>query len=134
MKVDGNSIKQLVSTLSRHELEQIIIKLSKRKEVAEFLLVNYFNKESGETDLFEKTKTEIQALQMKCYKGFSEDLQLANMLSACIKKVNEFTMVSKNKKLEADLLLYILDIPFGHSKKNCWEPVSLLTIIKQAYW
>ena len=38
---------------------------------------------------------------------------MANMLSACIKRINEFTKISKNKALEADLLMYILEIPFS---------------------
>ncbi len=55
----------------------------------------------------------MEIIFRKRYKGFSEQLQLANMLRACIKRINEFTKISKNKVLEADLLLHILEIPFS---------------------
>jgi hypothetical protein len=55
----------------------------------------------------------LEIIFRKRYKGFSEQLQLANMLRACIKRINEFTKISKNKVLEADLLLHILEIPFS---------------------
>ena len=44
---------------------------------------------------------------------FSEELKLANMLGACAKRVTEFSKNCKNKNLEADLLLYVLAIPFS---------------------
>lgn len=37
---------------------------------------------------------------------------MTNMLSACIKRINEFTKVSKNKIMEADLLVEVLDEAF----------------------
>lgn len=42
-------------------------------------------------------------------------MKLANMLEACIKRVNEFTKVSGNKVMEADWLVYVLEIPFSLS-------------------
>lgn len=35
------------------------------------------------------------------------------MLGAYLKRVNEFTKISKNKVLEANLLMYILEVPFS---------------------
>lgn len=43
-------------------------------------------------------------------------LQIANMLGACIKRINEFTKISKNKVMEAELL-YILQVPFSLTTK-----------------
>ena len=109
-------IKEQIKNLSHKELEQIVLKLAaKEKSVCDFLLVNYLDKESGEQELFEKTKADLDILFQKGYKGFSEQLQLANMLASCIKRINVFTKVSKNKILEADLLLYVLDTPFSLS-------------------
>lgn len=51
----------------------------------------------------------------KGYKGFSTELQIANMLNACVKRVNEFTKLSKDKELEANLLVHILQRPYLHS-------------------
>jgi len=36
------------------------------------------------------------------------------MLGACVKRINEFSKVSKKKNLEADLILHVLAIPFSY--------------------
>lgn len=107
-------IKERIKKLNLKELQEIVLKLaSKEKMVFDFLIANYLDKEGGEKELFDKTKVELNILFGKRYKGFAEQLQIANMLGACIKRINEFTKISKNKVLEADLLLYILEIPFS---------------------
>ncbi len=88
---------------------------AKDKMFNNFIQVNYLDKESGETELFEKTKADLSVLFTKRNKGFSEELQLANMLQKCVKRLNEFTAISKNKELEADLLLYLLEEVFAYS-------------------
>lgn len=109
-------IKDQIKKLDYRELQEIVIKLaSKEKMVFDFLIANYLDKETGEKELFDKTKDDLDIIFGKRYKGFSEQLQLANMLGACIKRINEFTKISKNKVLETDLLLYILEIPFSLS-------------------
>jgi len=50
----------------------------------------------------------------KPYKGYAEQLRLVKMLNASVKRVNEFVKISKNKEMEADLLVYILDEIFGY--------------------
>ena len=109
-------VKNQIKGLSRKDLEQIVLKIAAKEQSAfDFILVNYLEKEVGEKDLFEKTKSDLDILFQKGYKGFSEELKLANMLAACIKRINEFTKVSKNKVMEADLLIYVLDVPFSLS-------------------
>jgi hypothetical protein len=81
--------------------------------VYDFILTNYINKKSGEAKLFDATKSDLDLIFGKRYKGFSEQLRMVNMLNACIKRVSSFAKISKNKALEAELLLYILDIPFS---------------------
>ena len=109
-------IKKQIKELSHAELQQIVLKVAaKEKSVYDFLLVNYLDKASGEQELFDQTKADLDLLFRKGYRGFSEELQLANMLAACIKRINEFTKVSKNKVMEADLLMYILEVPFSLS-------------------
>ncbi len=110
----SKEIKEQITNLSYTELQQIVLKIAaKEKPVYDFLLVKYLDKETGEQDLFEQTKADLDALFRKGYKGFSEQLQLANMLAACIKRINEFTKISKDKSLEADLLVYVLEVPFS---------------------
>lgn len=108
--------KEKIQSLSKADLEKIVVKFAgKDKIFYDYLLVNYLNKEDGDQDLFEEAKADLDRLFLKRYKGFSEELQLANMLAACTKRINEFTKVSKNKNLEADLLLHVLNVPFSMS-------------------
>ena len=97
--------KEQIKNLSHAELQQIVLKITaKEQSVYDFVLMNYLDNESGEEELFEKTKADLDLLFCKKYKGYAEEQKLANMLAACIKRMNELTKVSKNKALEADLL------------------------------
>lgn len=116
LKLDARA-KEQIKSLPRKDLEDIVIRLASDKENYNYLQVNYLNREDGVKDLFEKTKVEIDLLCTKRYKGFSEQLQVANLLSACIKKINEFAKATKNKTLEADLILHVLEIPFAYGDK-----------------
>lgn len=111
----SSDIKQQIKELSKKELEEIVLKMAaKDSSFFDFLQVNYLNKEGGEQELFEQTKSDLTYLFSKRYKGFSEELRLANMLAACVKRINEFTKISKNKLLEAELLLFILEETFTY--------------------
>lgn len=112
--IDKKLLKEKIEQLSKSDLEKIVLKFTaKYSELGNYLLVNYFDKESGENDLFEKTKADLDMLFTKSYRGFSEELQLANMISACIKRINEFVKVCKNKNLETNLLMYVLEFIFS---------------------
>ncbi len=112
----STEIKNRIATISKTELEKIIIKMAaKDKAVFDYLLVNYLEKETGENDLFEETKMDLDSLFRKSYKGFSKELQLANMLSACIKRINQFSKICKKRDLEADLMMHVLEFIFSHS-------------------
>jgi hypothetical protein len=106
--------KEQIRNLSLKDMQQIVLKVAaKEKSVYEYLLVNFLDQESGEQTLYEQTIADLDMLFCKGYRGFSEELQLANMLSACIRRINEFTKVSNNKVMEADLLVYVLEVPFS---------------------
>jgi hypothetical protein len=107
-------IKEQIKNLSRKELEEIVLKTaSKEQTIHDFILINYLDKETGEKELFEKAKADLDILFNKRYKGFVEQIQFANMLTVAMKRVNEFTKVSKNKVFETDLILYVLVVPFS---------------------
>jgi len=107
-------IKELIKNLSRKELEEIVLKsASKEQSILNFIIINYLDKETGEKELFEKAKADLDVLFVKRYKGQVEQIQLANMMTVAMKRVNEFTKVSKNKVLETDLILYVLAVPFS---------------------
>jgi hypothetical protein len=42
---------------------------------------------------------------------------LVKKLNACTKRINEFTVETKSKKLEADLILHVLELQFSHSAR-----------------
>src|SRR5690606_6096737 len=110
--------RERIRQIDYKDLQEIVVKMAaKEKSVYDFIRINYLDKEGGEKELFAATKADLNYLFAKGYRGFSEELQLANMLSACIKRINEFTKISKNKELEADLLLYVLEVPFGYPTK-----------------
>ncbi|HPE99175.1 MAG TPA: hypothetical protein PKY63_00785 [Bacteroidales bacterium] len=107
-----------IRQLSTAELQEIVLKLiTKDKFAYDFVSSQYINKDFGETELFEKTKKELDLVFTKSHKGFSFQLQLANMLAECIRKINEFTKVSKNKVLEAELVLFVIEVPFSNPDK-----------------
>ncbi len=93
----------------------VIKAASKNKEFHDYLLVNYVDKTFAEKDLFEQTKSDIQILFRKGYRGYAEEEQLANMLAACNKRINEFAKIAKDKSLEMDLIMMVLEIPFSLS-------------------
>jgi len=110
-------IKEQIKNLSRKELEEIVLKsASKEQSVLDFITINYLDKETGERDLFEKTKTDLDIIFNKRYIGFVEQIRMAKMLPVAMKRVTEFTKVSKNKVLETDLILYVLIIPFSEDE------------------
>lgn len=106
--------KEQIKKLDYLELQEIVLKLAqKEKAVYEYIFVNYLDKEQGEKELFEKTQEDLDLIFQKNYKGYAEQIRIAKMLEASLKRINEFTKISKNKVLEADLLLYVLEIPFS---------------------
>lgn len=114
-KID-ESIKQTVGQLSKKELEKLVIRAAqKHKEFHDYLLVTHVDPEFGEADLFEKAKADLEVLFINRYKGPSEELKLANMMAACLKRINEFGKVCRNSELELRLIMFVLNIPFSLS-------------------
>ncbi len=115
----SNLFKKEISSLSKADLEKLVIKAATiNKQFYDYLTINYTNKENGENDLFEEAKRDLEFLFRKSYKGFSEELQLANMLAACNKRINEFGKVCKDKSFELELILFVLEIPFSVSPNH----------------
>jgi len=109
-------MKAEIGRLSRKDLEKLVLKAaSMNKQFRDYLLVNYLDEEHGEQGLFEEAKKDVTALYQKKYKGASEELQLANMLAACNKRIVEFSKSCKNKSLEMDLIMEVLKVPFSLS-------------------
>ena len=106
--------KEQIRQLDYNILQEIVIKLaSKDQSIYNYLLVNYLDKENGGKDLLEAAKADLDILLQKRYRGFSEQIQIANTLGACVKKIDDYTKTLKNTIFEADLLLYLLEVPFS---------------------
>ncbi len=127
-----------IGNLDKKELEKLVLKAAaKDKSFHDHLLVNYFDKSDGEQDLFEQAKEDLDKLFQKKYKGYAEELQLANMLGECAKRITAFSKICKNKNLEADLIMYVLKIPFskpGNWFGTCFTAFNfkVVTLLKRA--
>mgnify|MGYP003401039606 FL=1 len=112
-------IKDKIESLEKKELQKLVLKAaSTSKQFHDYLLINYIDKEYGEQDLFDAAKSDLYMLYRKSYKGYSKELQLANMFAACNKRINEFGKVCRNKALEMELILDVLEIPFSNSSNS----------------
>ncbi len=113
---ENTLLAEKIRSISKKELENLVLKAARKsKEFDAYLRINYLDKKQTEMAIFETAQKDINQLMRKNYKGFSHELQLANMLSACNKRVNEFSKLCKNKKAEVDLLMLVLEIPFQYA-------------------
>ncbi|MDO9152266.1 MAG: hypothetical protein Q7U47_00885 [Paludibacter sp.] len=124
MPRDKTILKEQLSQLSKMELVDMLVKLSGKRFNYEFLLVNFLDRDGGEQTLFEEAKEDIDKLCQKEYKGSTLQKQAVNKLNACVKRINEFTVETKSKKLEADLVLYVLILQFSNPVKVFGARVS----------
>lgn len=105
-------LKEQLAGLSKKELVDIVLKLAGKRYNYEFLLVNFLDREGGEQTLYEEARQDIDKLIQKDYKGRTTQHQLVKKLNACTKRITEFKVETKSKKLEADLLMYVLGLQF----------------------
>ncbi len=114
----GAEYKAIIKQMARAELELAVMKLAEKRENFDYLLVNFLDTESGETELFERAKSSIDTIYEKSYKGRSTQHKLAKMLIDCNKVVSRFSVNCKTKTLEVDLLIYALEKPFSQHAKH----------------
>jgi hypothetical protein len=113
------AVREAISQLPKNELEKLVLKAAqKNKEFHDFLFVNYTNKEAAAQELFEEAKSDLESLFRKSYMGFSEELQIAHMLSACLTRINQFEKTCKNKEKVLQLVMHVLEIPFSLSTNS----------------
>jgi hypothetical protein len=122
-KLDSET-RDKIKDLSKTDLQKIVLKFaSQNKEVLDFIKVNYLDKEVGEQELFAETKDDLDLLMNKGYIGRSRELKAARMLGACSERITQFSKVTNNKKLEADLIVFVLDDTFNSgyaSQSTCF--------------
>ncbi len=105
-------LKEQLNRFTKSELVDILAKISTKRFNYEFLLVNYLDVEDGEQFLFEEAKEDIERIINKEFKGRTAQHQMVKRLKACTNRIKDFTEETKDKKLEADLILYVLEIQF----------------------
>jgi hypothetical protein len=91
-----------------------VLKLSAKRFNYEYLLVNFLDTDSGEQFLFDEAKDDIDLIYEKEFRGSTLQKQAVNRLNTCVKRINEFTVETKSKKLEADLVLFVLELQFNN--------------------
>ncbi len=124
MPLNKAILKEQLAQLSKKELADMLLKLAGKRYNYEFLLVNFLDTDGGEQTLFEEAIEDIDVLCLKEFKGSTELKRLVKKLNACVKRINEFTVETKSKKLEADLVLYVLEIQFRQPPKVFGARVS----------
>lgn len=115
-------LKNVITSLTSEEMQKIILRFAKsNQEVYDTLVYEYLNNNNN-TELFEKVKEEIE-FTLIYLSGRTIQKQLAKAISKSIQKVNRFAKITKDKKLEADLLVFLLNIVFNKYDDcfgTCW--------------
>lgn len=112
-------IKERISELKKDELVKLALKAaSMSQQVHDYMLVTYADPQYGEKHLFEKAKDDLQMLYRKNHKGYAQEMRVANLLAACNKRISEFSKVCKDKTLEMELILDVLEIPFSMNRSS----------------
>jgi len=124
MPLNKAILKEQLAQFSKKELVDMILKLAAKRYNYEFLLVNFLDKNGGELSLYEEAIEDIDTLWLKEYKGSTELKKTVKKLNACVKRIREFTIETKSKKLEADLVLYVLELQFENSSRLFGARVS----------
>lgn len=107
-KIDSET-KELVNELSKKQLVEIVLKLASKKNNYEFLLINYLDKENGEQTLYNMAIVDIEKLLNKEYNGRTFQHRAVKKLSASIKRIDNFVLNTNDKKLHANLMLFVLE-------------------------
>lgn len=110
-------IKEQLQRFSKPELIEIVLKMVSKRNNYEFLLVNFIDPENGELTLFQEAKEDIDKLSQKFFPGRTVQHQMAKRLNAIVKRIREYTVETKSKKLEADLIMYVLEMQFSFPER-----------------
>jgi len=114
--------KKAISSLSSKEMEKIIYRFSKSNQYMYDSLVYEYVDEQNTLELFEDVKEEIE-FTFSDLSGRIIQKELAKSIGKSIQTINRFVKITKEKKLEADLLVFLLKIVFDNYSNcfgTCW--------------
>jgi hypothetical protein len=103
--------KAAIKRLPVEDLQIAILKFARKDQTFyDFLNLQYINKNEAEEKLFEETIS-FTYLEIDMLGGRGAiQRRIKSAMDRCIKQINHYVKVSKNKKREADLLLFLLDL------------------------
>ena len=107
-----SDIKDQIYGLSKNELVEIVLKLASKKNNYEYLLINYLDKIGGEQSLYIEAVSDIDKLWGKDYNGRTPQHKAVKKLGACTKRLEAFVHNTNDKKLHANLMVYVLEVQF----------------------
>jgi hypothetical protein len=119
MKTIEPHILDAIEKISAVELKKVLVKVIKKDKFwYDYMLVNYVDRNLGESELYEKALSDIKGLMFKGYKGYAYELRMAKMLAACNKRITDFDKNCKNKERVIDLILFVLERPFSEGERS----------------
>ena len=120
----SKQFKDAIRQIPSGELQKLLIELAgKHKEIHDIINVRFVEKEDAGDDLFETTKDDIE-MEMTLLRGRGPvQKSIAKSMAWCVKQINHFAKVTKNKQREADLLQVLIrktfDLYVGELG-TCW--------------
>jgi thioester reductase-like protein len=131
-------VKETLKTLSKAELEKLVLKAAtKNQDFADYLLANLAPDGLGLDELFDKTKEAIKALEYKNYKARSYEKSNYKKLNNQLKLISAFdkNCVDKNKVVDLLLMLVSNELDDDLISWNTWYTAynnKVATILQKA--
>src|SRR3990172_13178449 len=121
----SKEFKEAIEEISVPDIRKLVRELAaKNQEIHELINLKYVTGKTVEQDLFEETKQKV--LGEIIFMNYRRNVQkpLAKAISRAVKHINCFVKITKNKVLEAELLLALLNEVYdNYSDKlgTCWR-------------
>jgi hypothetical protein len=119
----STEFKQAIEKIPVSDLKKLVIEMARKNRELYDLLKHKFVEKNTEEELFEETKENVIAeIRWRSDRGIIQK-NLAKAISKAVKHINYFTRINKNKVLEAQLLLALLNEVFENFSDElgtCW--------------
>lgn len=120
----STEFKEAIAKLGEKELRKLVLNIaSKDQAIYDLIYFNYVTGQEELEDLLEETKDKIiMEMDLFSTRGIYER-NLAKAIGKAVKHINYFSKLTKNKVMEAELLLFLLEEVFeNHSDAlgTCW--------------
>jgi len=120
----SKQFKDAIRQIPTDDLQKLVIELAgKHKEIHDIINVRFVEKEDAGDELFETTKGDIE-MEMVLLRGRGPvQKSIASSMAWCVKQINHYAKVTKNKQGEADLLQVLIQKTFDlyvDELGTCW--------------